>query len=105
NYDPESLSIGNTSLNRDDNSSLKDEKTNRSAFDGSLIPYHIVLTTGKEYDSSTSSRVFIIVLGPQEESTGHMWLDLPEGKTQFAESSVEKFSVMGDDVGEVRKIE
>ncbi|XP_058024091.1 lipoxygenase homology domain-containing protein 1 [Ahaetulla prasina] len=105
NYDPGCPSVGNASLNRDNNANLKDKKTNSSALDGSLIPYHILLITGKEYDSSTSSRVFIIILGPQENSTGHMWLDLPEGKTQFAESSVEKFSVMGVDVGEVRKIE
>ncbi|KAG8131287.1 hypothetical protein E2320_017865, partial [Naja naja] len=97
NYDPDCLSVENSTLNRDHNANLKDKKTNSSALDGSLIPYHIVLTTGKEYDSSTSSRVFMIVIGLQENSTGHMWLDLPEEKTQFAACSVEKFSVMGID--------
>uniref|UniRef100_A0A8C6Y609 Lipoxygenase homology PLAT domains 1 n=1 Tax=Naja naja TaxID=35670 RepID=A0A8C6Y609_NAJNA len=77
----------------------------RQPFVFQVIPYHIVLTTGKEYDSSTSSRVFMIVIGLQENSTGHMWLDLPEEKTQFAACSVEKFSVMGIDVGEIKKIE
>ncbi|XP_025021880.1 lipoxygenase homology domain-containing protein 1 [Python bivittatus] len=105
NYDPGCVSIGDTSLNRDSNANEKDKKTSSSAPEGSLIPYHIVLTTGKEFDSSTNSRVFIIIEGPQKHSTGHMWLDLSEGKTQFADGSVEKFSVMGIDVGEVKSVE
>lgn len=34
-----------------------------------------------------------------------LWLDLPEGKDEFADGSVEKFSVWGLDVGEIKKVE
>ncbi|NWV97363.1 LOXH1 protein, partial [Machaerirhynchus nigripectus] len=70
-----------------------------------LIPYHITVTTGTEYDSSTDSRVFIIIMGPQKAQTERLWLDLPEGKDEFADGSVEKFSVWGLDVGEIKKVE
>uniref|UniRef100_A0A8C0AX22 Lipoxygenase homology domains 1 n=1 Tax=Buteo japonicus TaxID=224669 RepID=A0A8C0AX22_9AVES len=70
-----------------------------------LIPYHITVTTGTEYDSSTDSRVFIIIMGPQKVQTERLWLDLPEGKDEFADGSVEKFSVWGLDVGEIKKVE
>uniref|UniRef100_A0A8D2L3F2 Lipoxygenase homology domains 1 n=1 Tax=Varanus komodoensis TaxID=61221 RepID=A0A8D2L3F2_VARKO len=71
----------------------------------SVIPYHIIITTGSEFDSSTDSRVFVIISGPQNLQTGRLWLDLPEGKDEFADASVEKFSVMGVDVEEVKKVE
>lgn len=70
-----------------------------------VIPYHITVTTGTEYDSSTDSRVYIIIMGPQKVQTERLWLDLPEGKDEFADGSVEKFSVWGLDVGEIKKIE
>ncbi|NXA96195.1 LOXH1 protein, partial [Melanocharis versteri] len=70
-----------------------------------LIPYHITVTTGTEYDSSTDSRVFIIIMGPQKVQTERLWLDLAEGKDEFADGSVEKFSVWGLDVGEIKKVE
>uniref|UniRef100_A0A8C3KZD0 Lipoxygenase homology domains 1 n=1 Tax=Chrysolophus pictus TaxID=9089 RepID=A0A8C3KZD0_CHRPC len=70
-----------------------------------IIPYHITVTTGTEYDSSTDSRVFIIIMGPQKVRTERLWLDLPEGKDEFADGSVEKFSVWGLDVGEIKKVE
>uniref|UniRef100_A0A8C3EMU7 Lipoxygenase homology PLAT domains 1 n=1 Tax=Corvus moneduloides TaxID=1196302 RepID=A0A8C3EMU7_CORMO len=70
-----------------------------------VIPYHITVTTGTEYDSSTDSRVFIIIMGPQKVQTERLWLDLPEGKDEFADGSVEKFSVWGLDVGEIKKVE
>uniref|UniRef100_A0A8B9N717 Lipoxygenase homology domains 1 n=1 Tax=Accipiter nisus TaxID=211598 RepID=A0A8B9N717_9AVES len=70
-----------------------------------MIPYHITVTTGTEYDSSTDSRVFIIIMGPQQVQTERLWLDLPEGKDEFADGSVEKFSVWGLDVGEIKKVE
>uniref|UniRef100_A0A8C0ZH30 Lipoxygenase homology PLAT domains 1 n=1 Tax=Cyanistes caeruleus TaxID=156563 RepID=A0A8C0ZH30_CYACU len=71
----------------------------------SVIPYHITVATGTEYDSSTDSRVFIIIMGPQKVQTERLWLDLPEGKDEFADGSVEKFSVWGLDVGEIKKVE
>uniref|UniRef100_A0A8U8BKQ1 Uncharacterized protein n=1 Tax=Geospiza parvula TaxID=87175 RepID=A0A8U8BKQ1_GEOPR len=70
-----------------------------------VIPYHVTVTTGTEYDSSTDSRVFIIIMGPQNVQTERLWLDLPEGKDEFADGSVEKFSVWGLDVGEIKKVE
>ncbi|XP_064294800.1 lipoxygenase homology domain-containing protein 1 [Phalacrocorax carbo] len=70
-----------------------------------MIPYHITITTGTEYDSSTDSRVYIIIMGPQKVQTERLWLDLPEGKDEFADGSVEKFSVWGLDVGEIKKVE
>ncbi|KFV05227.1 Lipoxygenase homology domain-containing protein 1, partial [Pterocles gutturalis] len=70
-----------------------------------VIPYHITLTTGTEFDSSTDSRVYIIIMGPQKVQTERLWLDLPEGKDEFADGSVEKFSVWGQDVGEIKKVE
>ncbi|KFQ09587.1 Lipoxygenase homology domain-containing protein 1, partial [Leptosomus discolor] len=70
-----------------------------------VIPYHITITTGTEYDSSTDSRVYIIIMGPQKVQTERLWLDLPEGKDEFADGSVEKFSVWGLDVGEIKKVE
>lgn len=74
-------------------------------FNPAVIPYHITVTTGIEYDSSTDSRVFIIIMGPQKVQTERLWLDLPEGKDEFADGSVEKFSVWGLDVGEIKKVE
>lgn len=70
-----------------------------------VIPYHITVTTGTVYDSSTDSRVYIIIMGPQKVQTERLWLDLPEGKDEFADGSVEKFSVWGLDVGEIKKVE
>ncbi|KAK4811322.1 hypothetical protein QYF61_024458 [Mycteria americana] len=70
-----------------------------------VIPYNITITTGTEYDSSTDSRVYIIIMGPQKVQTEKLWLDLPEGKDEFADGSVEKFSVWGLDVGEIKKVE
>lgn len=70
-----------------------------------VIPYHITVTTGTEFDSSTDSRVFIIIMGPQKVQTERLWLDLPEEKDEFADGSVEKFSVWGLDVGEIKKVE
>uniref|UniRef100_A0A8C4UPX1 Lipoxygenase homology domains 1 n=1 Tax=Falco tinnunculus TaxID=100819 RepID=A0A8C4UPX1_FALTI len=70
-----------------------------------VIPYHVTVTTGTEYDSSTDSRVFIIIMGPGKAQTERLWLDLSEEKDEFADGSVEKFSVWGLDVGEIKKVE
>uniref|UniRef100_A0A8C0FBZ6 Lipoxygenase homology domains 1 n=1 Tax=Bubo bubo TaxID=30461 RepID=A0A8C0FBZ6_BUBBB len=53
----------------------------------------------------TDSRVYLIIMGPQKVQTERLWLDLPEGKDEFADGSVEKFSVWGLDVGEIKKVE
>uniref|UniRef100_A0A670JIB8 Lipoxygenase homology PLAT domains 1 n=1 Tax=Podarcis muralis TaxID=64176 RepID=A0A670JIB8_PODMU len=70
-----------------------------------VIPYHIIVTTGAELGSDTDSRVYIIISGPRKLQTGRLWLDLPDGQTEFADASVEKFSVMGLDVEEVKSME
>ncbi|XP_032531612.1 lipoxygenase homology domain-containing protein 1 [Chiroxiphia lanceolata] len=93
---------------QDSNANLKETKKSslvKAAEEGSMIPYHITITTGTEYDSSTDSRVYIIIMGPQKVQTERLWLDLPEGKDEFADGSVEKFSVWGLDVGEIKKVE
>nr|XP_021394578.1 lipoxygenase homology domain-containing protein 1 [Lonchura striata domestica] len=110
-YDGERNSLDGSSLSvssQDSNANLKEPKKSslvKAAEEGSLIPYHITITTGTEYDSSTDSRVFIIIMGPQTVQTERLWLDLPEGKDEFADGSVEKFSVWGLDVGEIKKVE
>ncbi|XP_074669791.1 lipoxygenase homology domain-containing protein 1 [Strix aluco] len=110
-YDGERNSLDGSSLSmssQDSNADLKETKKSRlvkAAEEGSLIPYHITVTTGTEYDSSTDSRVYLIIMGPQKVQTERLWLDLPEGKDEFADGSVEKFSVWGLDVGEIKKVE
>ncbi|XP_063036774.1 lipoxygenase homology domain-containing protein 1 [Melospiza melodia melodia] len=110
-YNGERNSLDGASLSvssQDSNANTKEPKKSslvKAAEEGSLIPYHITVTTGTEYDSSTDSRVFIIIMGPQKLRTERLWLDLPEGKDEFADGSVEKFSVWGLDVGEIKKVE
>ncbi|XP_063279308.1 lipoxygenase homology domain-containing protein 1 isoform X3 [Prinia subflava] len=110
-YSGERNSLDDSSLSissQDSNANLNEPKKSslvKAAEEGSLIPYHITVTTGTEYDSSTDSRVFIIIMGPQKVQTERLWLDLPEGKDEFADGSVEKFSVWGLDVGEIKKVE
>ncbi|XP_054253211.1 lipoxygenase homology domain-containing protein 1 [Indicator indicator] len=110
-YDGDRNSLEGSSLSmssQDSNTDLKEMKKSRlvkAAEEGSLIPYHITVTTGTEYDSSTDSRVYIIIMGPQKVQTERLWLDLPEEKDEFADGSVEKFSVWGLDVGEIKKVE
>ncbi|XP_059690106.1 lipoxygenase homology domain-containing protein 1 [Gavia stellata] len=110
-YDGERNSLDGSSLSvssQDSNANLKETKKSslvKAAEEGSLIPYHITVTTGTEYDSSTDSRVYVIIMGPQKVQTERLWLDLPEGKDEFADGSVEKFSVWGLDVGEIKKVE
>ncbi|XP_066195695.1 lipoxygenase homology domain-containing protein 1 [Sylvia atricapilla] len=102
--DASSLSMSS----QDSNANPKEPKKSslvKAVEEGSLIPYHITVRTGTEYDSSTDSRVFLIIMGPQKVQTERLWLDLPEGKDEFADGSVEKFSVWGLDVGEIKKVE
>ncbi|XP_064032385.1 lipoxygenase homology domain-containing protein 1 [Pogoniulus pusillus] len=110
-YDGDRNSLDGSSLSmssQDSNADLKETKKSslvKAAEEGSVIPYHITVTTGTEYDSSTDSRVYIIIMGPQKVQTERLWLDLPEEKDEFADGSVEKFSVWGRDVGEIKKVE
>ncbi|XP_059845764.1 lipoxygenase homology domain-containing protein 1 [Hypanus sabinus] len=73
--------------------------------EGPTIPYQISITTGPERDAGTTSRAYIIIMGPQKVHTARMWLQLPEGRNGFKPGSVEKFQMMGLDVGDIKKIE
>lgn len=74
-------------------------------FPFSVIPYHFNIATGTERDASTTSRVFVIVMGPNQKQTERLWLDLPADKASFAAGSLEKFEVYAADVGEIKKVE
>ncbi|XP_075441794.1 lipoxygenase homology domain-containing protein 1 isoform X2 [Ascaphus truei] len=115
-YDGERISLGSSSKSFWGSSlSLKSHDNNgnvkrKSSLDGSqqegqMIPYHIIITTGQERDGGTESRAYVIIMGPQKVKTTRLWLDLPKGKRGFVPGSVEKFSVVGLDVGEIKKME
>ncbi|KAM4708199.1 lipoxygenase homology domain-containing protein 1 [Discoglossus pictus] len=115
-YDGERVSLGSSSKSFWGSSlSLKSQDNNgnvrgKDSIDGSLqegqmIPYHITITTGQERDSGTESRAYIIIMGPQKLKTDRLWLDHPKGKKAFLPGSVEKFSVVGLDVGEIKRME
>uniref|UniRef100_A0A8C3C408 Lipoxygenase homology domains 1 n=1 Tax=Cairina moschata TaxID=8855 RepID=A0A8C3C408_CAIMO len=78
----------------------EDKKIERTLYE----QVQLQLKAAIPYDSSTDSRVYIIIMG-QKVKTERLWLDLPEGKDEFADGSVEKFSVWGLDVGEIKKVE
>ncbi|XP_056680371.1 lipoxygenase homology domain-containing protein 1 [Monodelphis domestica] len=73
--------------------------------EGPLIPYHVTITTGEQEDAATNSRAFIIFIGEDDEVSKRIWLDYPGMKKGFSSGSVEKFYVVGLDVGEIKKIE
>ncbi|XP_078530890.1 lipoxygenase homology domain-containing protein 1 isoform X2 [Lissotriton helveticus] len=117
-YDGERISMGSSSRgllgstlslkSQDNNGNLKSKskgKLDESAADGSMIPYHITITTGLDRDGGTESRAYVIIMGTQKIQTARLWLDLPPGKKGFAPGSVEKFTVAGLDVGEIKKME
>ncbi|XP_048360273.1 lipoxygenase homology domain-containing protein 1 [Sphaerodactylus townsendi] len=106
-YDRNQKSIENASL-KDSNANVKDKKSDEveePPVQGIMIPYHVIITTGSEVGSDTDSRVYIIISGPGKLRTHRLWLDLPDGQTEFADASVEKFSVLGLDVEDVKKVE
>ncbi|XP_051825625.1 lipoxygenase homology domain-containing protein 1 isoform X1 [Antechinus flavipes] len=73
--------------------------------EGPLIPYHVTITTGEQKDAATESRAFIIIIGEDDEVSNRIWLDYPGTKKGFTSGSVEKFYVVGLDVGVIKKIE
>ncbi|XP_042187934.1 lipoxygenase homology domain-containing protein 1 [Callorhinchus milii] len=79
--------------------------TEGSTEEGTIIPYHITITTSVQREAGTMSRAFIIIMGPQRMRTARLWLELPPGKKGFVPGSVENFMVNGLDVGEIKKIE
>uniref|UniRef100_A0A8B9L468 Lipoxygenase homology domains 1b n=1 Tax=Astyanax mexicanus TaxID=7994 RepID=A0A8B9L468_ASTMX len=54
---------------------------------------------------NTTSRVYVIIMGPGDLETERLWLDLPEGKKCFASDSMENFESYGLDVGEIKRVE
>uniref|UniRef100_A0A3Q3WIH2 PLAT domain-containing protein n=1 Tax=Mola mola TaxID=94237 RepID=A0A3Q3WIH2_MOLML len=70
-----------------------------------VIPYHFTISTGVDRDASTTARVYIIIIGPSDQETERLWLDLPEGKKSFAAGSMEHFVCYGTDVGEIKRVE
>lgn len=63
------------------------------------------MSTGLDRDASTTSRVYVIIMGPGELETDRLWLDLPEGKKCFASGSMEHFQCYGLDVGQIKRVE
>lgn len=70
-----------------------------------VIPYHFTLSTAIEQDASTTARVYVIIIGPNDVETDRLWLDLPEGKKSFTAGSMEHFVCYGTDVGEIKRVE
>lgn len=56
-------------------------------------------------DASTTARVYVIVMGPNDIETERLWLDLPEGKKSFAAGTMENFQCYGTDVREIKRVE
>uniref|UniRef100_A0A4W5K096 PLAT domain-containing protein n=1 Tax=Hucho hucho TaxID=62062 RepID=A0A4W5K096_9TELE len=56
-------------------------------------------------DASTSSRIYVVTMGPNHTQTERLWLDLPGGKRCFDSGSLESFKSPGVDVGEIMKVE
>ncbi|KAM3939741.1 lipoxygenase homology domain-containing protein 1 [Leptodactylus fuscus] len=115
-YDGERNSLGSESKgfwgsslslkSQDNNANLKTKGSiDGSIQEGKMIPYHITITTGQERDAGTESRAYVIIMGPHRIKTERLWLDLPKDKKGFAPGSVEKFSVVGLDVEEVKRME
>uniref|UniRef100_A0A8C7GXC0 Lipoxygenase homology PLAT domains 1 n=1 Tax=Oncorhynchus kisutch TaxID=8019 RepID=A0A8C7GXC0_ONCKI len=70
-----------------------------------VIPYHFTVSTAMDPDASTTARVYVIVMGPNDIETERLWLDLPEGKKSFAAGTMENFQCYGTDVGEIKRVE
>lgn len=70
-----------------------------------MIPYHFTVSTGSDRDASTTSRVFVIIIGANDSETDRLWLDLPEGRKCFAAETMEHFECYGLDVGEIKRVE
>lgn len=63
------------------------------------------MSTGDDRDASTSSRVYVIIMGLNELETERLWLDLPQDKKCFAAGGMEHFICYGLDVGEIKRVE
>ncbi|XP_016404113.1 lipoxygenase homology domain-containing protein 1-like [Sinocyclocheilus rhinocerous] len=92
--------------NLDSNMNKKNKKRHSEEEDkeGSLIPYHFLVTTGWDRDAGTSSRVYVIIIGKKNKKTDRLWLDL-DGKNGFLPGSLDYFICYGTDVGDIKKVE
>ncbi|XP_063051831.1 lipoxygenase homology domain-containing protein 1 [Engraulis encrasicolus] len=90
-----------------DNNMNKKKKKKKAApvEEGPVIPYDFTVSTGLDRDASTTSRVYVIIMGPGDLETDRMWLDLPEGKKCFASGSMDHFQAYGLDVGQIKRVE
>uniref|UniRef100_A0A4W6CJK4 Lipoxygenase homology PLAT domains 1 n=1 Tax=Lates calcarifer TaxID=8187 RepID=A0A4W6CJK4_LATCA len=70
-----------------------------------VIPYHFTLSTAMDRDASTTARVYVIIIGPNDAETDRLWLDLPEGKKCFTAGTMDHFVCYGTDVGEIKRVE
>ncbi|KAG9353677.1 hypothetical protein JZ751_011799, partial [Albula glossodonta] len=91
-------SMSMKSLDSNMNKKNKKKKYEEDIEERPIIPYHFTVSTGVDRDASTTSRVYVIIMGPDQE-TDRLWLDLPEDKKCFAAGSLEKFEMCGPDLG------
>ncbi|XP_072243054.1 lipoxygenase homology domain-containing protein 1 [Leuresthes tenuis] len=106
NTDPyfKKMAQGKVGLDRNANKKKKKKKV-AVVEDGPIIPYHFTLSTGIDRDASTSARVYVIIIGPNNVETDRLWLDLPEGKKSFTSGTMEHFVCYGTDVREIKRVE
>ncbi|KAL6113992.1 loxhd1 [Pungitius sinensis] len=106
NTDPNTNKMLQAKLGLDRNANKKKKKKKVSALEeGPIIPYHFTLSTGMERDASTTARVYVIIIGPNDVETDRLWLDPPEGKNSFTAGTMEHFVCYGTDVGAIKRVE
>ncbi|KAI3372735.1 hypothetical protein L3Q82_023197 [Scortum barcoo] len=106
NTDPNSKKMAQAKLGLDRNANKKKKKKKAAVMEeGPIIPYHFTVSTGMDHDASTTARVYVIIMGPNDVETERLWLDLPEGKKSFTAGTMEHFVCYGTDVGEIKRVE
>ncbi|XP_027888486.1 lipoxygenase homology domain-containing protein 1 [Xiphophorus couchianus] len=106
NTDPYFMKMAQSRQGLDKNANKKKKKKKTTvAEEGPIIPYHFTVSTGVDRDGSTTARVYVIVIGPNDAETDRLWLDLAEGKKCFAAGGMEHFVCYGADVGEIKRVE
>ncbi|KAM4746369.1 lipoxygenase homology domain-containing protein 1 [Anableps anableps] len=104
--DPYFMKMAQSRQGLDKNANKKKKKKKVAAVEeGPIIPYHFTVSTGVDQDGSTTARVYVIVIGPNDAETDRLWLDLAEGKKSFAAGGMEHFVCYGADVGEIKRVE
>ncbi|XP_047236335.1 lipoxygenase homology domain-containing protein 1 isoform X3 [Girardinichthys multiradiatus] len=104
--DPYFVKMAQSRQGLDKNANKKKKKKKVSvAEEGPIISYHFTLSTGIDRDASTTARVYVIIIGPNDAETDRLWLDLAEGKKSFTAGGMEHFVCYGADVGEIKRVE